>query len=132
MGSTYVLLNLSRLEYISFLHMSVAKRGEIMDSAVAALVANYYLLMHPGDHITYIVNWEVPPTMADGSPFDWQRYEDKTGEVIAALIEHELIKDLGRYWVTDTPEDEPNLYMRKLRFIGWVYPEDDGRPPDPA
>jgi hypothetical protein len=88
-----------------------------------------YVFTHPGDHITFMVEGAAPATMADGTPLDLSHYEDKTDEVIAALLEIGDVVDLGRYWLTDTPDAEPDMYIRKLRFVGWVCPEERSLPP---
>ena len=110
MGVTYSLINRTKKEIISFIHVPAAKAREIAGNSIAASITTWYMLNHINDDITFLPETDYIPEIAD--------YEDVTDSIIDDLIAKEIFADEGIRYVCD---DEPELYFRKIRNI-WDYP----------
>ncbi len=117
MGVGYILINTTKLEYISYSHIGADTKRELTGDAVAAAITSWYLLEHPGDNIAFASDsngdWRDWP-FKSGSRKDLRKYREVTDEVVDALIQAEILQDDGKD-IFDA--SEPEIYVRRLRNI---------------
>jgi len=118
MGVGYVLVYPSKQEYISYTHIGASTLFEMAGNPVAAAITSWYLLHNAQYHVAFVSDtygewpFETPPS-------DYlDTYRDMTDEVVAALVEANILADHGRE-VFD--EAEPEVYLRRLQNI-WGQP----------
>lgn len=114
MGVTYQLINRTKQERISFLHIPASKARELAGNSVSAAITTWYLLQNRGDEIAFIGDTGYEWPFADGSSDDYWTYGDVTDAVVQQLIEAQILKDEG---VVHYFEDEPEVYDRLLRNV---------------
>jgi hypothetical protein len=116
MGITYHLINITKKEIITFLHIPAGKAHELAGNPVSAAITTWYLLKHLGDQISFISwdddNWPFPT----GSFEDEKDFFDVTDQIVDNLIENHILIDEGREYYF---QNEPEIYSRKLRNI-WM------------
>ncbi len=116
MGVGYELVNHSRQERLTFTHMPANKALELSSHPATSAMTTWYLLTHLGDRISFVSDsygeWPFP----DGSREDLDHYRDVTHEVVDELIARRVLIDEGND-IFD--EDEPDVYVRRLRVCGW-------------
>ena len=113
MGVGYTLVNQTKKERITFIHIPASKARELAGNPISAAITTWYMLENPGDDIAF-----VSDTYGDW-PFSTEiigklsDYKDVTEDVVKSLIEAEILIDEGVAWAD---EDEPDrIYMRALR-----------------
>lgn len=115
MGVEYELINITKKEKITFMHLPCGKEREIVGNPVSAAISSWYLLKHSGDEIGFIPDQGNLPFNTIKIE-DTYMYKDVTEEVINELIDNQIIKDYGLIYID---EDDPEIYIRDLRNI-WM------------
>jgi hypothetical protein len=114
MGTCYILVNQTKKEHISFIHIPASKARELAGNPVSAAITTWYMLENRGDHIAFVSDdpsddWPFP----NGMIGEWSDYTDVTNDVVKSLIEADILLDDGIAWAD---EDEPDtIYERALR-----------------
>ncbi len=104
MGTTYILINDTKKEIISFPHLPVSKKREICGNPASSAIVSWYLINNRKDNIRFYSEHEC------SYPID---YKEVTEKAILELIENEILEDNGMEWVD---EDEPDkIYIRSLK-----------------
>lgn len=101
MGQGYVLVNKSKGEKISFLHLPASKARELTGNPVTAAITTWYLLSNKGDQISFIEEEKVS-----------NNYRDVTNLIIDDLISKQIIEDDG---IEVFDSNEPEVFIRLLR-----------------
>ena len=114
MSACYFLLNQTKKEIISFLHIPAWKKRELAGNSISAAIVTWYLLENMGDSISFINDESDKWPFKYGIFFDLRDYKEVTDQVVDALIKAEILKDEGREFYYD---DEPDAYDRILRNI---------------
>jgi hypothetical protein len=118
MGVGYCLINNTKKECISYIHIPANTAKELTGNPVAAAITSWYLLKNSGDEIGFVPdqynekNW----TYKDVSEKEILNYKDLTDEIVEELIELKILENNG---IAIIDEDEPELYMRRLESI-WM------------
>jgi|SRR5882672_3404453 len=116
MPTHYTLVNHTRREKVTFVHIPAGSKRELAGNSIAAAISTWYHLEHPGDLIAYVSesggDWPFP----GGSRRDLSGYRDVTDDVVKHLVEADILRDDGRE-IFD--ENEPDVYMRRLRNV-WM------------
>lgn len=118
MGVGYWLINKTKKECISYLHIPANAAKKLTVNPVAATITSWYLLKNSGYEIGFVPdqynekNW----TYKDSTEEEILNYKDLTDETIKELIELKILKD---NWIEIIDEDEPDIYMRRLESI-WM------------
>jgi hypothetical protein len=115
MGTTYFLVNHTRREYVDYAHVGASSKREIAGNGIAASVSVWYLLGHRTDAVAFCSDQDPWP-FKDGDWHDLDQYDEVTDRVVAELIDAQILEDHGRQVFS---EDEPDVYLRKLRNI-WM------------
>ncbi len=113
MGVGYSLVNHSKKERITYIHIPATKARELAGNPVSAAISTWYLLQHPGDRIAFVSDtyddWPFP----SGTRDELAEYTEVTDIVVTSLIEAGILVDEGIAW---TDEEEPEqVYIRALR-----------------
>jgi hypothetical protein len=116
MATWYSLVNFTRAETIDFAHIPVATKRELAGNPVAAAIATWYLLEHPGDSIAFVSDTDGDWPFPSGSPSDLEDYQDVTQLVADNLVAIGILRDDGRE-IFD--KSEPDVYMRLLHNV-WL------------
>jgi hypothetical protein len=114
MGVWYTLVNFTRREHISFLHVGGFKFSEIVGNPISATLVTYYMLKHAGDQIAFVADTEPVWPFPSGSYDDLAEYTDVTDTLVDELVEYKYLADDGREYLFD---DEPDIYTRRLRLF---------------
>ena len=113
MGVGYTLVNQTKKERVSFIHIPASKARELAGNPVSAAITTWYMLENPGDNIAFVSDtyddWPFPTEMV-GNLSD---YTDVTDDVVNSLIEAQILVDEGIAWADDREPD--SIYMRALR-----------------
>ncbi len=116
MGVTYRLVNYTKKEQISFIHIGAFKARELAGNPASAAMTTWYLLQHLGDAISFVTydfdDWPFP----EGTQEDLNDYPNVEDQIVEQLIEQKILVDEGRGVYR---EDEPDIYTRVLRNI-WM------------
>jgi hypothetical protein len=115
MGTWYTLVNQTRREMIGFGHIPANKKKELAGNPVAAAIIAWYLLEHAGDRIAFFGDDGEWPFGA-GSPDDLTTFAEVTDRTVEQLVATGILRDDGR---DELDDDDPDVYMRKLRNI-WM------------
>lgn len=118
MSVGYCLINKTKKEKISFLHLPVETAKEITGNPVASAITTWYLIKNSGDEIGFVPDqyYEEERSFKDVSWEDIVTYEDLTDEIISELIEAKIFIDNG---IKVFDKDEPDVYIRRLKNI-WL------------
>lgn len=117
MGTEFTLVNVSKRECISFIHMAGSKARELTGNPAQAAVVTWYLLSNRGDDIQFVADDTVDWPFSCGSQADLQKFDDVTDKYINLLIEQGILKNAGfRYRDDDEPDrvyvlDLVNVWM---------------------
>jgi len=117
MGAAYILVNNTKREKISFTHLEGSKPRELAGNPCQAAVTTWYLLKNQEDEIQFVSDtyddWPFKTSNRD----DTLAYVDKTFDVVEALIEQDILKDLGFEYID---KDEPEtVFVRKIVNV-WI------------
>ena len=117
MGIGYHLVNWTKKEWILYEHIGASTARELAGDPAAAAITTWYLLTHLDDRVAFVTDsyddWPFP----DGSKADLASYREVTAEVVDERVANRVLIDEGRVVLF---EDEPAIYIRKLRMNGWV------------
>ena len=118
MGVGYILVNNTKREQISFMHISASSRLELAGNPVAAAITTWYLIDNLGDEIAFITDTHGDWPFRSGSKDDLHQYREVTGRIVEDLLVCGILKDYGKDHVD---KDEPDLvYTRDLRNVWMV------------
>jgi hypothetical protein len=109
MGQSYVLINKSKNEIITFAHLPASKARELTGNPVTSAITTWYLLKNMGDKIQFIAE-------QSDVELDLTDYVDVTDQVINDLIANDILLDQG---IEVFDEEEPEVFVRKLENI-WM------------
>lgn len=112
MGVGYTLVNQTKKEKISFLHIPAKTARELAGNPTSAAMIVWYMLENRGDNIAFVSDtyddWPFP-----GDYKQLSGYVEMTDKVVDSLIAAEILVDEGIAWAD---EDEPDkIYIRALR-----------------
>ncbi len=117
MGEGYKLVNNTKKEKISFLHLPVNTKKEISGHPVSAALVSWYLVQNQGDSIQFVSDTYDDWPFESGSKDEMHQYKDVTDEIINDLTNVGILRDDGIAW---QDEDEPeSVYIRALKNI-WI------------
>lgn len=117
MGVGYQLVNQTKQERVSFSHLPVDKKREIVGNPVAAALVTWYLLENQGDEIQFVSDTYDEWPFKSGPKGDVFNYSDQTEALISALITAGILQDNG---IEYEDEDDPqNIYIRAIKNI-WL------------
>lgn len=109
-----------------FKHIGANTARELSSHPEAAAITTYYLLSNLGDCIAFVSDSYDDWPFAGGSKADLQDYREMIHELVARMIEADILKDEGRLVLFD---DEPEIYLCQLRLRNWQFVnEPDDRP----
>lgn len=113
MGIGYNLVNHSKREQISFIHLPVNSARELAGNPVSAAISTWYMLKNLGDDIAFVSDtyndWPFPT----GTREELSTYVDVTNSVVKSLIDAGILADEGIAW--DDEAEPERIYMRALR-----------------
>lgn len=117
MSIGYELINQTKKEKISFLHLPVSTRSEIVGNPVSASIISWYMLNNQGDNIQFVSDTHGDWPFLSGEQGDKRKYPDQTELLITKLISLGVLKDNG---IAYQDEDDPeNIYIREIIHI-WL------------
>lgn len=118
MGVGYCLVNKTKKEMITYVHLPANTANEITGNPVTSAITTWYLIRNSGDEIGFVPDqyYEENCTYNDISLIEIKDYKDMTDETITQLINNNILKDIG---VEYFDEDDLNVYLRKLKNI-WL------------
>ncbi len=112
MGIGFILVNQSKKETITFIHLPVNTKKEIAGNPVSAAIVSWYLFKNQGDQIQFVSDSNNDWPFKTGNKEHLSDYEDKTDSIISELIESGILIDNGISW---SDEDEPStVYIRDI------------------
>ena len=113
----YILINQPKKEKISFYHLPVNTKNEIVGNPVSASIVSWYMLNNQGDQIQFVSDTYNDWPFSSGVRSDQEKYPDQTNVLIDKLINLGILKDKGIDW---QDEDDPeNVYIREIINI-WL------------
>ena len=105
MGTTYILINESKKEMISFTHLP-SKKLELAGNVATSSITTWYMLKNTGDQISFIPDYEDQK--------DYLDYKDITEEIIDELVNNKILLDAGFEY---QDPDDPETYIKKYKNI---------------
>lgn len=116
MGVGYCLINNTKKEKITYLHLPATTARELTGNSVTSAVTTWYLLKNTGDEIGFVPDqyYEKDWPFREISWEDINIYNDVTDRIISELIDNEILKDKG---IQVFDEDEPEVFIRCLNNI---------------
>ena len=108
MGECCELVNFTRHERVSGLHLGCATPHEWAWNPAASIVVAWYMLNHRGDDVRFVGDYQDD----EHSRRNTSGFEDVEDRVVADLIKRQILKDFGKRWQDDI---DPTLYTRDLR-----------------
>lgn len=113
MSVGYILVNYSKKELISFIHIPANSARELAGNPTSAAITTWYMIQHSGDSIAFLSDtygeWSFPAGPRD----EISNYQDVTDSVVKSLIEAGILVDLGIEWADDLEPDK--IYTRVLK-----------------
>lgn len=111
MGVQYILVNNSKKEKVSFIHLPGSKPRELAGNPECAAVATWYLLHSIGDDVQFVSDSYGEWPFKEGTRADLDDFVDVTNTVVEQLIDSEILEDAGFLYLD---EDEPEkVYVKK-------------------
>ena len=117
MGVEYTLVNTTKCECISFVHMDGAKQKELAGNPAQAALVTWYLLNNQGDSIQFVSDVYDDWPFDFGKKTDMTRYTDVTLKYIGLLIEQGILANKGFSYVDENDPD--NVYILNLKNV-WL------------
>lgn len=114
MSVGYILVNQTKKEQITYIHIPATTKHEIVSCSISAAITTWYLLENAGDCIAFISDTYGEWPFNSGAWEDIFNYREVTDEVVEKLITAKILRDEGKE-VFD--ECDPTSYMRKLRLV---------------
>lgn len=115
MGVEYILVNLTKREQISFIHMAGSKMRELAGNPAQAAVVTWYMLNNRGDEIQFVSDSDGEWPFRHGQRGDKDHFQDVTLRYIDQLLEQGILKNQG-FLYTD-PDDPTDSYILNLKNI---------------
>ena len=116
MSVGYQLVNPSKRELISFAHLPVSTRKEIVGNPVSAALVVWYLFKNSGCDVQFVSDTYDDWPFIAGSRSEIALYTDVTESLIDELINEGILRDEGKMY---TDEEMPeSIYIRAIRHIG--------------
>ncbi len=115
MSVEYILVNQTKKEIISFIHMNGSKKRELAGNAPQAAVVTWYLIENQGDLIQFISDTYGEWPFKSGSRDELCSYNDVTLKYIGFLIEEGIIENKGMLYVDKN--DPENVYILNLKNV---------------
>jgi len=112
------LVNASRKEIISFAHLPVNTKSEIIRNPVSASIVTWYLAEHQGDEIQFVSDTYDDWPFSLGIKSDLYLFKDVTDKYLNTLISLGVLKDNG--FEFQDPDEPNNVYIRAIEHIGGV------------
>jgi hypothetical protein len=109
MSTSYYLVNDTKKEIISFLHLPVSTLREITGNPVSSAICTWYIAMNTNDKISLLSEHKI-------SKDQIENYTDQTDKIIEELIKNKILKDEGYEKMI---KDEPGIFYRKIKNI-WM------------
>jgi len=116
MAVEYILVNQTKKEKVSFLHLPGAKKRELAGGVASSSVVTWYLLNNQGDDIQFVSDTYNDWPFSKGKREDITKYPDKTFEILEELIKEGILKDEGMSYID---EDEPDTVYIKRYINVW-------------
>jgi len=113
MSTTYQLVNVTKQETLKYVNLSVSKTKEIATNAICAAMTTWYLLQNPGDIIGFVSEVDLRWPLPSGSWEELNGYTEITEDLIAQLINAEILEDKGSVFI----DNNPDLIQRNLKVI---------------
>jgi hypothetical protein len=120
MSIGYFLVNYTKREWISFLHVNASTAKELAGNSVPAAITTWYMLQNCGDAISFVSDTYDDWPFSDGQASDIQGYIDCTDKTVNELIQAGIVQDHGILWAD--ADDQHSVYVRDLRNI-WTVPD---------
>lgn len=117
MGVGYELLNQSKRERISFIHIPATKKLELAGNPVSAAIVTWYMLENAGDRIAFMSDTHDDWPFPEGVRSEFHSYTDVTDRVVSQLVEAGIVRDCGFSYVD--PDEPDTVFMRDLRNV-WM------------
>lgn len=112
----YYLVNKTKKEKISYLHLKVDTAKELAGNPVSSAITTWYLIKNGGDEIGFIPDqyYEENRPYKDITWEEISTFKDLTNDIVNELIEMKILTDHG---IEILDENEPDLYTRRLKNI---------------
>lgn len=115
MGVEYTLINLTKREQISFIHMAGSKMRELAGNPAQAAVVTWYMLHNQGDEIQFVSDSYGEWPFRRGQRGDELQFRDVTLRYIGQLLEQGILKNQGFLYID--PDDPTDSYILNLKNI---------------
>ena len=112
MAIQYILINETKKEQISFLHLNGSTRRELAGNSPQASIVTWYMLENTGDEIQFISDTHDDWPFKTGNKNASRSYTEKTNDVINTLINNSILEDRG--YIYRDPEDPDNVFIRDI------------------
>ena len=109
MGVGYILVNRTRAQKITFLHLPASKANELAGNPVSSTVTTWYLLHNRGDQIAFVSDTDGHWPFSTGVLADASDYEDVTDDIVRQLIDANILRDDGIAWA-DQANPTPSTF----------------------
>lgn len=115
MSVGYSLVNHSKKEVISFVHVDASSARELAGNEASSAITTWYMLQNAGDRIAFVSDTYDDWPFDSGARTDLKHYEDVTDLVVSDLVKAGILADEGRsYEDEDKPE---SVFIRRLRNV---------------
>lgn len=112
MGIQYILVNETKKEIISFIHLNGSRKKELAGNVAQSAIVTWYLLNNQGDLIQFVSDMGLDWPFKSGDRDALWSYPDKTSELLKELIELNILKDNGYLYQDEDKPDE--VYIRNI------------------
>ena len=126
MGITYTLVNFTKREKVTLVHLGGSKAEVIACFRPVSAIAVWYMLRNRGDNVAFVSDVDIESGryfFGEVATYELiNAFPDRCEETIAHAVGAKVVADHGRKWQDDTEPDV--IYERDIR----VDPPDDGKP----
>jgi hypothetical protein len=106
MSVSYELINGTKQERISFIHLPACTKNELVGCDISASLTTLYMLENIGDNIYFL---------SDQNNREINSYPDVTFEYIKILLDKKIYRDEGFLYVDE--DESKSVYIKKYRNI---------------
>lgn len=113
MSVGYCLINKTKKEMISYLHLPANTARELIGNSVTSAITTWYLIKNSGDEIRFVPDQYYEEDL--DNEISWKEintYTDMTNDIIDELIKMKIIIDCG---IEIFDKDEPDVFIRRLK-----------------
>lgn len=114
MGQGYTLVNRTKKEVISYIHIGADKKREIAGNPASSAITSWYLLNNRNDEIRFYSDEENYKVMKEDPTIN--EYVEMTKEVLNDLIENSILKIDGFKY---RDSDDENVYIHRIENV-WM------------